>query len=90
MKYNKVIWKKIEDESLLPGDFWASHDPNKVEVQATTETGFPSPIQLQAVGSARWGRNPAFNDPVINLGHGAYWRPICVQEMQLVPAEVET
>lgn len=90
MLYKKITWRKITNEALQPGDFWASHDPNEVERQGEGKYGNGPNIQLQAVGQSRWGKNPSLNDPHTNLGNGAYWRPTGLVEMRLVPQPVET
>jgi hypothetical protein len=68
-KHNKVVWKKISNEIVGPGDMWASHDPNTPERQQN-DSNFN--LIMQAVHCSNYG-TPAKE---IGIGNGGFWRPI--------------
>jgi hypothetical protein len=76
VSYAKVLWTKLVDEPLMPGDLWASHDPNTPERQG--EGSFN--LKMQAIHPKDYGV------PVteIHPGEGNYWRPQVVIRAQMV------
>jgi hypothetical protein len=94
--YDKVVWMKLTNEPLGPGDVWASCDPNMPERQgdaACEANGWASfNLQMQAVHPSNYGGRP-------NQGferrtqYGAYivgnvsrhWRPVGIVHVDQVP-----
>ena len=81
-KHVRVQWKKLTEEKIRIGDFWASHDPNTPERQGGGPTGnepiyFCYNLQMQAVHPSTLGKSAN----KIGCGNGAYWRPISLIEV---------
>lgn len=69
---NRIMWIKLTNEVIQLGDFWASEDPNQMERQ--DEDGFN--LQMQAVHPNAFGHKADENHSSVNLGNGAYYRPV--------------
>lgn len=72
----QIYWKRLINEPVTQGDFWASHDPNTPERQG--DMGYN--LQMQAIHPNNYGK-PAKDIP---LGNGAHWRPAGFCEITLV------
>lgn len=68
----RVVWEQVTDKPLQCGDMWASRDPNTPGRQGGNDYN----LQMQAVHTDAYGIAPCENNPHVNLGNGAYWRPI--------------
>lgn len=75
----RVQYQQLKNEPLQCGDMWASHNPNTPERQGEDSYN----LQMQAVHQTAYGKRPCDNDPAVNLGNGAYWRPIGIVTLAL-------
>lgn len=60
MKYTKVVWRKITNEPLLPGDMCAAEDPNNIEQEGKADYS----LTMQAIHPDRYGENPSETNPI--------------------------
>lgn len=79
MTYNKVVWRQITNEQLLPSDMWSRYNPNEIERQGETDFN----LQMQAVPPTCYGitRN---NSIAVSCASGGYWRPIGLVAMEML------
>jgi len=81
VRRQRVEWVHLTDQTLGPGDFWAAENPNRSHLQGGKVDDGPgyfsddNPL-MRAVHRETWGKRPCDNDPHVNLGNGAYWRPV--------------
>ena len=68
-RHKKVVWVRLTDEPLGPGDMWASTDPNTPERQGSTNYN----LQMQSVHPNLYGKQPG-----TNCVNGWHWRPLSV------------
>jgi hypothetical protein len=69
--HQKVVWLKLTNEKLGPGDMWAKMNPNTPERQAEGNYN----LQMQAVHPTQYGKAPGDN-----CNNGWHWRPVRVIE----------
>ena len=74
----KIVWRQITDEPLQLGDMWANHDPNQIYQQGRD---IDYNLQMQALSPQAFGICPSENNKYVNLGNGAYWRPVKLVEI---------